>query len=126
MAEFHFLRPLWLLLLPLAAVLLWRLAARRFKAGSWRDVIDESLLDHVLIGASLSRRSLRWPLWLAAAAALLGILALAGPTWERQSTPAFRSDEAMVVVLDLSRSMDATDLKPSRMARASEASSAPA
>jgi Ca-activated chloride channel family protein len=45
-------------------------------------------------------------------------VALAGPTWQRQSTPAFRSDEALVVVLDLSRSMDATDVKPSRMARA--------
>ncbi len=118
MGEFHFLRPLWLLLLPVLALLLSRLAARRFKAGSWRDVIDEALLEHVLIGASLSRRSLRWPLWLAAAAVLVAVLALAGPTWERQSTPAFRSDEALVVVLDLSRSMDATDLKPSRMARA--------
>ncbi len=118
MAEFHFLRPWWLALLPVMALLLWRLAARRFKAGSWRDVIDEALLDHVLIGASLSRRSLRWPLWLAAAATVIAIVALAGPAWERQSTPAFRSDEAMVVVLDLSRSMDATDLKPSRMARA--------
>ena len=118
MAEFHFLRPAWLILLPVAGALLWRLAARRFKAGSWRDVIDEALLEHVLIGASLSRRSLRWPIWLGGATALLAIVALAGPTWQRQSTPAFRSDEALVVVLDLSRSMDATDLKPSRMARA--------
>ena len=71
MPEFHFIRPAWLALLPVLAVVLWRLAARRFKAGSWRDVIDEALLDHVLIGAALSRRSLRWPLWLGGAAALL-------------------------------------------------------
>jgi len=118
MAEFHFLRPLWLVLLPVMALVLWRLAARRFKAGSWRDVIDEGLLPHVLVGAALSRRSLRWPLWLAGAAIVITLLALAGPTWERQSTPAFRSDEALVLVLDLSRSMDATDLKPSRLTRA--------
>ncbi len=32
--------------------------------------------------------------------------------------PAFRSDEALVVALDLSRSMDAGDVEPSRLARA--------
>jgi Ca-activated chloride channel family protein len=32
--------------------------------------------------------------------------------------PAFRSDEALVVALDLSRSMDASDVQPSRLSRA--------
>ena len=40
----------------------------------------------------------RWPLALAALAALTAILALAGPTWDRLPVPAFRSDEALVVV----------------------------
>ena len=52
------------------------------------------------------------------AAWVLGTIALAGPTWERLPVPAFRSNEAVVVALDLSRSMDAADLAPSRITRA--------
>nr|WP_274601071.1 VWA domain-containing protein [Halochromatium roseum] len=43
---------------------------------------------------------------------------MANPTFERQPVPAFRSDAARVVVLDLSRSMLAEDLTPSRLERA--------
>jgi Ca-activated chloride channel family protein len=43
---------------------------------------------------------------------------LAGPTWERLPAPVFRNDAALVIALDLSRSMDATDIKPSRLSRA--------
>ncbi|MGZ5009193.1 MAG: VWA domain-containing protein, partial [Methylobacter sp.] len=60
----------------------------------------------------------RWPLTAAALAALLAIIALAGPTWERLPSPVFRNDSALVIVLDLSRSMDAGDIKPSRLVMA--------
>ena len=49
---------------------------------------------------------------------MTGALALAGPAWERQSVPVTRDGDAMVIALDLSRSMEATDLAPSRLARA--------
>ena len=48
----------------------------------------------------------------------LAVLALAGPSWNRLEQPVFRSEQAMVIALDLSRSMDAQDLTPSRLARA--------
>ena len=60
----------------------------------------------------------RWPLVAALAAWVVGVLALAGPAWERLPVPAFRSEEALVVALDLSRSMDASDVEPSRLERA--------
>ena len=63
-------------------------------------------------------RDSRLALVAALAAWLVSIVALAGPTWERLPVPAFRSDEALVVALDLSRSMDAGDVEPSRLARA--------
>ncbi|MDH3587472.1 MAG: VWA domain-containing protein, partial [Gammaproteobacteria bacterium] len=43
---------------------------------------------------------------------------LAGPAWQRIEQPVYRSDQALVVALDLSRSMDAQDVAPSRMLRA--------
>jgi Ca-activated chloride channel family protein len=49
---------------------------------------------------------------------LLAVLALAGPVWEREPQPLFRQQSALVVLFDLSRSMQAADLKPSRFLRA--------
>ena len=117
MAELHFLRPLWLLLLPVGAWLIWQLLRGRADAGGWRSVVEPSLRPHVLAEPAVLRDS-RFALGAALAAWLVGIVGLAGPTWERLPVPAFRSDEALVVALDLSRSMNAGDVEPSRLARA--------
>jgi Ca-activated chloride channel family protein len=117
MAEFHFIRPAWLLLLPAAAWLAWRIGMGRGGRSGWLAVVDKALQPFVLSeGENVSQR--RWPLLAVIASASLATLALAGPTWDRLPVPAFRSDESLVVVLDLSRSMDATDIEPSRLARA--------
>lgn len=116
LAQFHFIRPYFLLgLIPLAAlgVLLLR---RRFGRGRWESVCDPALLPHVLVERAKQRR--RWPIWAVFAGGALGILALAGPTWERLPVPVFRNESALVIVLDLSRSMDAGDVSPSRLVRA--------
>jgi Ca-activated chloride channel family protein len=117
MAEFHFLRPEWLVLLPVAAWLAWRIGTGRGGTSGWLAVVDKSLQPYVLSeGENVSQR--RWPLLAVLAAAVLATLALAGPAWDRLPVPAFRSDESLVVALDLSRSMDATDVEPTRLARA--------
>ena len=114
--DFHFLRPLWLLALVPAAWVVWRLWRRRLTATAWRRVVDPALLPHLLVGdqGTVSR----WPLALVALGFLLAVLALAGPTWERQPQPVFTRQAPLVILFDLSRSMDARDLKPSRLARA--------
>ncbi len=115
-SAFHFLRPLWLLaLLPLAAALglMWR---RRLVSRSWRSVVDPRLLAHLLIGENA--RQGPWTLFAAGLGGLLAILALAGPAWQKLEQPVFRRQSALVVLLDLSRSMDAADVKPSRLLRA--------
>ncbi len=117
MAEFHFLRPLWLALLPVAGWLIWQLMRGRADVGGWRGVVDANLRPHVLAEPEVLRDS-RLALFAALVAATVGIVALAGPAWERLPVPAFRSDEALVIALDLSRSMDAGDVEPSRLGRA--------
>jgi Ca-activated chloride channel family protein len=117
MADFHFLRPWWLALLPVAAWLIWQLVRGRAEGGGWRGLVDAPLRELVLAEPEALRES-RWPLLAALACGALALVALAGPTWERLPVPAFRSEEALVVALDLSRSMDATDVEPSRIARA--------
>jgi Ca-activated chloride channel family protein len=114
--QFHFLRPGWLLLLiPLAAVL-WLLLLRRYDSGSWRAVIDERLRPFVLSASSQNQR--QWTRWIPAVVALLAIIALAGPTWERLPQPVYHKDTALVIALDMSRSMNTADIKPSRLTRA--------
>ncbi len=114
--DFHFLRPAWFAaLLPLAALLAW-LARGGVSGGGWEKFCDRHLLPFILVGHSLARR--RSSLAVIALAGVVAITALAGPAWERLPQPVFRDRAALVMALDLSRSMDATDVAPSRLARA--------
>jgi Ca-activated chloride channel family protein len=115
-AEFHFLRPDWLWAAPLVVALAIFFARRRLGAGSWQDVIHPSLAPYVLSSSPSKKADYRW--WLLAIAGLIGVLSLAGPAWQRMEQPVFRSEQAIVVALDLSRSMDAQDVAPSRLLRA--------
>lgn len=116
MSHFHFLRPDWFLALPPLLGLLWLLWRRRLRSRSWQEVCDPALLPHLLLGRS--QRRANWPLWLFLAGLLLTVTALAGPTWKKQPQPLLRRQSALVILFDLSRSMLAGDLKPSRLERA--------
>ena len=116
LAEFHFLRPEWLLAIPAVAVLSFFLARRQLAPGSWQRIVDPALAPYVLSRRQMAQAGRRW--WLVLLGGLLGALALAGPTWDRVEQPVFRSEQAVVVALDLSRSMDAQDVSPSRLLRA--------
>jgi Ca-activated chloride channel family protein len=116
LAQFHFLRPLWLLaLLPLALVWWW-LVRRRSSDNAWREVCDAPLLAALLVQRGDHAKP--WRLWLLALGWLFAVLALAGPTWSQQPQPLFQTLNTRVIVLDLSSSMAAPDLKPSRLVRA--------
>jgi len=114
--DFHFLRPYWLLALIPWALLLAAMFRQRLGRGNWVDVCDRELLPYILQerSAAVSQR----PVWLAGIAGLLAITALAGPVWERLQTPVFRNVSGLVIALDLSRSMDTEDIRPSRLLRA--------
>ncbi len=116
MDDFHFLRPLWLLGLPLGPLLAWKLWRRLREGVQWREVCDPHLLAHLLVAPAAARR--KWPYWTLTAATTLALVALAGPAWERLEQPVYRTLNARAVVLDLSRSMDAADYLPSRLTRA--------
>lgn len=116
MNEFHFLRPDWFWLLPPLALLLFWLWRHQLRSRSWQAVCDSQLLPYLLLGRSQRRRN--WPLHLILLSLLLTVIALAGPTWERLPQPLFRQHSALVILFDLSASMNVADLKPSRLIRA--------
>ncbi|ODV11516.1 MAG: hypothetical protein ABT22_09210 [Thiobacillus sp. SCN 64-317] len=116
MQSFHFLRPAWLLALPVFWGLAVWLARRRGRGGDWARLIDPDLLPGLrLDGGGKPGRS-PWP-WLALAWTLAA-LALAGPSWQRAPAAAYRGNAAWVLVLDLSPSMADSDLPPNRVTRA--------
>lgn len=114
--DFHFLRPEWFWTLPPLALLLAWFAIGRIRNGQWAKVVDPQLLEHVLTGEQ-HRGRLR-PLVLLGVAGVLTITALAGPAWRKLPQPVFQDQSALMILLDLSRSMDSQDLKPSRLERA--------
>ena len=116
MSEFHFLRPEWLwALLPLAGLLSWS-TLRKLHKGNWSRVVDQQLQAHVLIQNQTKRRGGSPVVF--AIAGLLAITAMAGPTWQRLPLPVFKDETALIIALDLSSSMNAQDIKPSRLQRA--------
>lgn len=118
MDDLHLLRPLWLLALPVGWALAWLwLGGGKRAQGGWSRVVDEPLKPHVLSRPDATRSRLT-PLAAVLAAWTFAVLGLAGPTFERVEVPAFRADDALVVALDLSRSMNAADVEPDRLTRA--------
>lgn len=116
MHNFHFLRPAWLLALPLLWGLSYWLARHRDNDGNWAGLVDAELLSGLLLDGGGKRSRTPWP-WLALAWTL-AVLALAGPSWQQLPSAAYRGNEAWALVLDLSPSMAATDLTPNRYTRA--------
>jgi len=110
----HFIRPFWLLALPVAVLLplMWRRLRRA--AGDWGRVCDVHLLRWLSVGEGAGRASGHGA-WLAAAAWLLAAVALSGPSLKKLPDGSYASRDARVLVLDLSSSMLAEDLKPNRL-----------
>ncbi|MBI1275674.1 VWA domain-containing protein [bacterium] len=125
---FHFAEPNWLLLGFILLPLLWWLVRPRVKkptlAESFAAYADAHLLPKLLRGGggqSQHDSSTAWPRWLVPALTQLGavlmLLSLAGPRWQHEDVPLAAPDAAVMLVADISRSMLAADLKPSRIDR---------
>ncbi|MFT5426132.1 MAG: Ca-activated chloride channel family protein [Gammaproteobacteria bacterium] len=114
--NFHFLRPAWLYTVIPLIILLTYMVKHKLGSRSWDAICDQNLLPYILIGKPGGKQY--GTVSLVALSGLLAILALAGPTWEQIPQPVYRDQSALLIALDLSRSMDVSDIKPSRLARA--------
>jgi len=103
-----------LVLVPLlVAVLVW---AERRRRRALDAFVAAGLQDVVVPDVDPRRRRLREALVVAAVGCL--VLALAGPRWGFEWEEVRRQGIDLVIALDTSRSMLATDVKPDRLARA--------
>ena len=109
----EWLRPLWLLAVPVLAWLLWRLWHRERQSGRWQLLLPAAFHQALLKGGS--GRSSKLP-WLALGLAwLLAVLALLGPSWQRVEQSNQKPADPLVVLLELTPQMLATDGRPNRL-----------
>lgn len=109
--NFHFIRPEWLILLPIAT-LVWLLILRKATTTQWKNHLPKAALKALQIDQDIKQNMFRW--WLLLIWVLL-IISAAGPSWIKQAVPSVSNQRAVVVVLDLSPSMLTQDVKPDRI-----------
>lgn len=117
LVHLHLLRPWWLLALLLVPALAWWSHRQARRRSAWRDAVDPHLLPHLLESASGDRPA-RWTHRLGMCAAVLAILAMAGPSFRKDERPLWQTRAPLVVALDLSSATLARDLPPNRLAQA--------
>ena len=115
LSQFHFIRPLWLLLIPVACGAAWWIRRKNDPLLGWQRVMEPELLEAM----TLHKRS---PIPIREITLLLawtiGIVAVAGPTWKPEPAPFADDPVPVMVVLKANESTDLTDLTPSRIERA--------
>ncbi len=113
---FHFIRPLWLLALPVTGVL-WAIIRRRDRADG---TPPPGIAPHLaaVLQTALGRSGRIQPNDGVMLGVVLMALAAAGPSWTRAPNPLLSGSAPLVVALKITPSMENTDLAPSRLDRA--------
>jgi Ca-activated chloride channel family protein len=116
-ADFHFLRPLWLMLLP-CVVLIYFLSKKRIvRRSAWEKVIEPHLLPYLISDRIEQPTSPVIALLLPLVVSLL-ILALSGPTVKKLPTDVSFNKAPLIICFEMSDYMLSRDIDPSRLKRA--------
>lgn len=115
--QFHFIRPLWLLvLLPFSLMIYLRW--KQDSKNEWQEALPEHLRLSLTINDVGWKKQL--PLKLLSFSLFIAIIVCGGPTWEREASPFGEDKAALLIVLDNSPSMLQKDLAPSRLERSKQ------
>lgn len=115
MADFHFIRPFWLLAIIVLFFMLFLLKKLRVKQSGWQQLLPAHLSKVLVQGNSKAKSS---SLALPFIIGLLSILAMAGPSWQKLPQPVYQVAQGSVLIMDMSYSMYSTDVVPNRLTRA--------
>lgn len=115
LANFHFIRPFCLLLVPIAVGLWCLLRKYNDPLRGWRSVMEKDLLEAMTVQQAGQRQ---WRDGLKLCAWLLAAVAVAGPTWRHEPSPFADDPVPIMLVLKAGETMQQADLTPSRMERA--------
>lgn len=115
LSQFHFLRPAWLCLVPLGAVVWWLWRRSTDDLQGWRAQMDAELLQALVVGGDAR---LIWRPYLLLASWMLAAAAIAGPTWRLEPNPFAADAQPLVILLKSDESMQLAPPSPSRIERA--------
>ena len=116
--KFTFIRPDYLWLMPIIIILFITLHRIIKHKTDWDNIIDVDLQIYLLNQHEQKIRGINtWPITAACLACLFACACLAGPSWEKISSPVKKNSHAMVIIADLTLSMHTTDITPSRLVR---------
>lgn len=113
--EFEFLRPELLWLYIPACILIALIMLQKQKHKGSQTVIASHLAQFIMSDAK--KQSKPSSIWLILFL-FIGILAAAGPSWQKHSVPVYQAKHARVIVMDMSSSMYSEDIKPNRLSQA--------
>ena len=116
--DFHLVRPLWLLGILPAVLCLGIINKITQQSGNWEKVISPDLLPYLMQNGNSNNNYAKYFIRGLVLCWLLFCLSLAGPSWSKLPQPVHKEDSALVIVFDLSPSMLAQDISPSRLVRA--------
>ncbi|GAA6143944.1 hypothetical protein NBRC116585_00610 [Thalassolituus maritimus] len=116
LTHFHFLRPAWLLLIVPGIIFAAMALHRTLRSAQWDKVIDPELQNHML-DARPGKQSYVSAIAVFLAS-LIAAIAIAGPSWQRSAVPLVKNPDALILMMDMSLSMNSTDMAPNRATRA--------
>ncbi|MBV7529598.1 VWA domain-containing protein [Chitinophaga sp. sic0106] len=114
--QFHFLRPRLLHLFEALGIIVVLLVIGAREPERWKRFIGPVLRPYLF--SKGSRWSIVWPLLLLVLGGSAAILGIAGPAWKKTEIPGQKVQAVVLIVLDLTKSMTATDIPPTRLERA--------
>jgi Ca-activated chloride channel family protein len=116
--HFHFIRPYWLLVIIPVIFIFLSFNRRDDSMAFWKKVMSKEIIAKLTISAK-GQNGLS-PKFLMIVIALVFSVVLAGPTWQQQNSPFTEDKSVLIIALDVSKTMNQTDIQPTRLLRAKQ------
>lgn len=110
LANFHFIRPGWLLLIPICAAVWWVWKSHTDRLRGWRQQMDADLLAALVMG---KHRSADHMALVTLIAWCLASIAIAGPSWKLEPSPFASDSPPLMLLLKANDTMTPTGMSPS-------------
>lgn len=122
-SQFQFAHFSWLwalVMIPLTWVLFFLYYRKTASQHKLETFIDKHLIPYLLLGTNKKKKKIWNQLFLWSVVWSCLVIALAGPRWDFREISTFTRDQSLAILLDLSESMNARDVSPSRLGRAKQ------
>jgi len=118
MQHFHFLRPYWLLAFVVIYYIIRAFSLRDDSLAQWRNLMSAEVLSHLTVSGNNNN----WlsPQKMSLILAVPLCIVLMGPTWQQQPSPFSENNAPLIIALDVSKTMEQSDVQPSRLLRAKQ------